>query len=135
MTGKERAIKRSEAHNLKPIFQLGKGGINDTFLNQIDEALTARELIKIKVLLESSPINPKDAANEIAEKLNAEVIGVIGGVIILYRYSPELHEKMRKKQANIKKAERIQKANKRKNSKHDNWRNYNERNRDIRGKF
>lgn len=113
MTGKERAEKRAEAHNLKPIFQLGKGGINDAFINQIDEALTARELFKIKVLLESSPVKPKEAAQEISDKTGAEVIGVIGGTVILYRYSPELHAKEAQKAANIKKAEKVAKKNER----------------------
>lgn len=134
MTGKERAAKRAEAHNLKPIFQLGKGGVNDAFINQIDEALTARELFKIKVLLESSPVKPKEAAKEISERTGAEVIGVIGGTIILYRYSPELHEKQEKKEKNIKKAEKIAEKNRR--ERFFEKRNKGKRNdRDFRRKF
>lgn len=134
MTGKERAAKRAEAHNLKPIFQLGKGGINDAFINQIDEALTARELFKIKVLLESSPITPKEAAQEISERTGANIIGVIGGTIILYRYSPELHEKQAQKAANIRKAERDAKKNER--DRYFEKMNKGKRNdRDFRRKF
>ncbi len=72
---------------------MGKGGISDAFINQVDGALNARELIKFKVHLETSPTTPREAANEIADKTGAEVIQVIGGVIVLYRFNPKLHEK------------------------------------------
>lgn len=106
MTGKERAKYRAQANSLQPLFQIGKGGMSDALLKQTDDALTARELIKIKVLLESTPIKPKDAANEFAEKLGAEVIQVIGGVIVLYRESEELKRKAEQKKKNIKEAEK-----------------------------
>lgn len=106
MTGKERAKYRAQANSLQPLFQIGKGGMSDALLKQTDDALTARELIKIKVLLESTPIKPKDAANELAEKLGAEVIQVIGGVIVLYRESEELKLKAEQKKKNIKLAEK-----------------------------
>jgi len=111
LTSKERAEWRSKANALKPITQIGKNGLNDGTLSGIDEALTARELIKVKVLLETSPIRPKDAAQEIAAATGAEVIGVVGGVIILYRYSQELHDKEKQKAANIRKAERDARSN------------------------
>ncbi len=104
MTSKERAALRAESHNLEPIFQIGKGGLSEAFYKQVDEALTTRELIKIRVLLETTPISPKDAANELASQTGAEVIGVVGGVIILYRYSQEKHDKEKQKEKNIRKA-------------------------------
>jgi len=91
MTGKERAAFRAQANTLEPLFQLGKGGMSDAVIKQTDDALRARELIKVKVLLESSPITPRQAADELAAATGADVIQVIGGVIVLYRYSPELH--------------------------------------------
>lgn len=91
MTGKERAAFRAQANSLEPLFQLGKGGMSDAVIKQTDDALRARELIKVKVLLESSPITPRRAADELAAATGADVIQVIGGVIVLYRYSPELH--------------------------------------------
>lgn len=102
MTGKERAAWRAKANSLEPLFQIGKGGISDALIKQTDDALRARELIKLKVLLESSPISVRDAANEIAEKLSAEVIQVIGGVMVLYRESEELKEKAAQKEKNKK---------------------------------
>lgn len=104
MTSKERAKFRAESHALEPIFQIGKGGLSEAFYKQVDEALTTRELIKIRVLLETTPISPKDAANELAAHTGAEVIGVVGGVIILYRYSQEKHDKEKQKEQNIKRA-------------------------------
>ena len=91
MTGKERAAFRSQANTLEPLFQIGKGGMSDAIIKQTDDALRARELIKVKVLLESTPITPRQAADELAAATGAEVIQVIGGVIVLWRYSPELH--------------------------------------------
>ena len=97
MTGKERAYFRAQANSLEPLFQIGKGGISDAFLKQADDALQKRELIKLKVLLETSPITPREAADEIAEKTNSEVIQVIGGCMVFYRFNPELHKDDKKK--------------------------------------
>lgn len=110
MTGKERAEWRGKANSLEPLFQLGKGGISDAFIEQVDGALNTRELIKFKVLLETSPITPREAADEVAAKTNAEVIQVIGGVIVLYRFNPKLHEEEKKKpkaKAKVKKRSRF----------------------------
>ncbi len=104
MTSKERAALRAESHHLEPIFQVGKGGLSEAFYKQVDEALTTRELIKVRVLLETTPISPKEAAEELAQATGAEVIGVVGGVIILYRYSQEKHDKEKQKEQNIKRA-------------------------------
>ena len=104
MTGKERAAFRAQANHLEPLFQVGKGGMSDALIKQTDDALRARELIKVKVLLESSPITPRETADELAKATGAEVIQVIGGVIVLYRESPELKEKARQKEKNKKMA-------------------------------
>ena len=79
----------------------------------MDQELTARELIKLKVLLESCPVTPKEAARDIAEHTGADVISVVGGVIVLYRYSEELHKKQAQKKANIRRAEKIRRSNER----------------------
>lgn len=97
MTSKQRAKLRAEANSLDALFQVGKGGISDALIKQTDDALTARELIKLKVLRETCPLTPREAAEALAEKTSAEVVSVIGGVMILYRYSEKLHEKKVKK--------------------------------------
>lgn len=96
MTGKERAALRAQANSLEALFQAGKGGVNDALIAQTEDALRARELIKIKVLLETTPEPPKTVAQRLAEATGAEIIQVIGGSVVLYRYSPALHEPAKK---------------------------------------
>ena len=97
MTSKERAALRAQANGLDVLFQVGKGGVGDTLIAQTDDALRARELIKLRVLLESSPVSAREAAEALAAATNAEVVQVIGGVMVLYRYNPELHKPEPKK--------------------------------------
>lgn len=85
MTSKERAALRAKANTLEPIFQIGKEGISDNLVNQLDDALDVRELLKVRVHLETAPEGPKDFAAKLGERLGADVIQVIGGVIVLYR--------------------------------------------------
>ena len=96
MTSKERAALRGQANTLDVLFQVGKGGISDTLIEQTDGALRTRELIKLRVLTETSPLTPREAAQELSEKTGSEVVQVIGGVIVLYRYNPKLHEEKSK---------------------------------------
>jgi len=96
MTSKERAELRGQANSLEPLFQIGKGGINDAFIKQTNDALLKRELIKLKVLLETSPVTPREAADEIAEKTGADVVQVVGGSMVFYKYNPELHKDEKK---------------------------------------
>ena len=84
ITTKQRAQLRALANPLEVILQVGKGGIIDTLVKQVDDALTARELIKIKVL-ENAPVNAREVAQELAEKTGAEVVQVIGMKVSLYR--------------------------------------------------
>ena len=97
MTSKERANLRSHANSLEPLSQIGKGGINDAFIKQTKDALLKRELIKLKVLLETSPITPREAADEIARRTDSEVVQVVGGSMIFYKYNPDLHKDEKKK--------------------------------------
>ena len=88
MTGKERAAFRSEANTLKPIFQLGKEGVSENLLSGVDEALQKRELIKITVL-ETCALSAREAANQIAPLVGAEIIQCIGRKFVLYRERKE----------------------------------------------
>ena len=87
MTSKERAALRAQANPLEPIFQIGKDGVSDNMISQIDDALDARELLKIRVHLETAPQSPREFADELAKPLGAEVIQVIGGVIVPVSYT------------------------------------------------
>lgn len=106
MTSKERATLRAQANGLDPIIQIGKEGISDNLISQIDDTLDARELLKIRVHLETSPKAPKELAQELAEALQADIIQVIGGIIVLYREADEerIAEKKKKRGAGTAKA-------------------------------
>ena len=84
MTSKDRAYLRSLANTIEPIFQVGKGGISDNLIKQVDDALEARELIKLTVL-ETSPEDGIDIGNELSEKTNSILVQVVGRKITLYR--------------------------------------------------
>lgn len=88
MTSKQRAFLRKLASNMPAIFQLGKNGITDVFINELEHAIQARELIKIHVL-ENSDEDVKEAAHEIASRTNSEVVQVMGGKITLFRKRKE----------------------------------------------
>ena len=84
MTSKQRATLRCYANELETILQVGKGGVTETVLAQADSALEARELMKLKTL-ENAPVTAREAAAELADKLGAEVVQVIGAKAVLFR--------------------------------------------------
>ena len=84
MTSKQRAYLRGLANKIDAIFQIGKNGINDNLTKQLDDALEARELIKITTL-ETAPDSAKNLSFEIAERTNSIVVQVIGNKITLFR--------------------------------------------------
>ena len=88
ITSKQRAYLRSLAQDLDTIFQIGKAGIGEETCTQIANALEARELIKLKVL-DNSDYTAKEAANEIAEAVEADVVSVVGKKFVLYKESKE----------------------------------------------
>lgn len=88
LNSKQRAELRGMANTLEPIFQVGKGGVNDQLIRQVDETLEKRELIKLTTL-ETSPESSREAADKIAESVGADVVQVIGRKFILYRKSKE----------------------------------------------
>lgn len=84
MTSKQRAYLKSLAMTMEPILQLGKGSVTPENTAAIDEALAARELIKISVL-QNCLDDPRQMAEVIAERTHAQVVQVIGKKIVLYR--------------------------------------------------
>lgn len=86
LNSRQRAQLRGLANSFDTILQIGKGGISEQTLKQIDDALEARELIKIRTL-ETCPLTSREAADSVAEKLGADVVQVIGSRIVLYRES------------------------------------------------
>lgn len=88
LTSKQRAYLRGLANKLDTILILGKGEINDNIIRQADTALTAREIIKGKVL-ENSSYSSREVAEILAEKCSADVVQVIGSKFVLYRKNPD----------------------------------------------
>lgn len=92
MTSKERAELRSAAHHLEPIINVGKESLTPEVTHAIDEALEARELIKVGVLKNCFD-DPKEIAEMVAERTSSEVVQVMGKKITLYRYNRKKHQK------------------------------------------
>ena len=88
LTSKQRAKLRGLANQMDTILQVGKGGIQDALVKQVDEALTARELLKLRAL-ETAPDSARQIAGELAAATGAEVVQVIGTRFVLYRRHPE----------------------------------------------
>ena len=86
ITSKQRAYLRSLSQNLDTIFQIGKAGITEETCTQIANALEARELIKARVL-DNSGYTAKEAANEIAEAIECDVVSCVGTRFVLYKES------------------------------------------------
>ena len=86
LTSKQKKKKKSEAHSLKPIFQIGKDGVSHKQAMTILDALEKKELIKVK-LLDTCPLTVQQAALEISMQTKAEVVHIIGHTIILYKES------------------------------------------------
>lgn len=92
ITTKQRAYLRSLGSTMSPIFQIGKGGIEENFLIQVKQALEARELIKIKVL-ENSGLDTREASDMICKAVGCEGIQAIGNKIVLYKQSSNLKKR------------------------------------------
>ena len=88
ITAKQRAYLRSLANSIDPILQIGKAGIGENLITQVDDALNARELIKITVL-RNSPLEPYDACDELCAAVGADPVSTVGNRIVLYRESKE----------------------------------------------
>ena len=86
LNSKQRANLRALAQSIEPVTQLGKGGVNDAFIEGLDEAIEKRELIKVTVL-ENSGEEPKEIGFVIAEKLGAEFVCATGRKLVFYRRS------------------------------------------------
>ena len=88
LTSKERAKLRGIASTYETIFQVGKGGIGDHLIGQVQDALRERELIKLRVL-ENSMYDAREAAQILAEATESEVVQVIGSRFVLYKRNPK----------------------------------------------
>lgn len=88
LTGKEKRFLRSLANTMEPIVQVGKGSVNESVLFSLNEALEARELVKVRVL-KNCLEEVGDVAQALAEQSKAELVQVIGRNVLLYRRHPK----------------------------------------------
>ncbi len=91
LTSKERAELRSKATNLDTTLMVGKGGVTDTVIAEAENQLTARELIKGKVL-EGALMSPREVSDELCAATGAEGVAVIGTKFVIYRFSEKCQE-------------------------------------------
>lgn len=92
LSSSQRKWLRGQAHSLKPIVQVGKQGLTESVLRQVDEALSDHELIKVQA---PAPREEKEAmAERLAEELGADVAGRVGHIIILFRQNEDPEERV-----------------------------------------
>jgi RNA-binding protein len=94
MTSKRRAELRGMANRLEPLFHVGKSGVTPAVIAQTNEVFNTRELIKLKVLLESAPEKPREIAEKIAAETGSQVVQVIGKKIVLYKEGKDKNKKI-----------------------------------------
>ncbi|EJW17294.1 ribosome assembly RNA-binding protein YhbY [Paenibacillus alvei] len=88
LTGKQKRYLRSLAHHLQPIFQVGKGGMNDQLVRHVEDAIEKRELMKVSVL-NNCLEDPREIGEELASRSGSELVQVIGKTIVLYKESTD----------------------------------------------
>lgn len=88
LTSKQRSYLRGLANTIQPIFQVGKGGINENMIKQFEDALEARELVKATVL-KNSMSDTREICQEISSRTSSEVVQVIGSKFVLYKESKD----------------------------------------------
>ena len=91
LTSKERAELRAQATSLDTTLMVGKGGVTETVIAEADTQLTARELIKGKVL-EGAFMTPREVSDAICEATGADGVAVIGTKFVIYRFSQKCQE-------------------------------------------
>lgn len=89
LTGKQKSYLRSLAQNERALFQIGKDGLSDTLVQTVEDALKARELVKISVL-KTAPVDDfKELAFDLARMTKSEAVQIIGRTVVLYRRAKE----------------------------------------------
>lgn len=88
LTSKQRKLLEALAHDLEPVVRIGKGGITPTLVKTVDEALQARELIKVKIL-DNAEVEKDEAAEDLVAGTSCQLVRTIGRVLVLYRANPK----------------------------------------------
>ena len=110
LTSKERAALRAQANTLETTLIVGKSGVTDTVIGEAENQLTARELVKGKVL-EGALMSPREVSDAICEATGADGVAVIGTKFVIYRFSEKLQQERNQTGRAKKKAVSVAKAN------------------------
>ena len=88
LTGKQKRFLRSLAQDEPVLFQMGKDGLSDNFIEMVKNAFNTRELVKIK-LLKSVDGDPKELGFDLAMYTKSELVQIIGRTLVLYKQNKE----------------------------------------------
>ena len=110
LTSKERAELRAQANTLETTLIVGKSGVTDTVIGEAENQLTARELVKGKVL-EGALMSPREVSDAICEATGADGVAVIGTKFVIYRFSEKLQEERNQSGRAKRKAVSVAKSN------------------------
>ena len=110
LTSKERAALRAQANTLETTLMVGKDGVTEAVIAEADNQLTARELVKGKVL-ENAMLTPREVCEAICEETGADGVAVIGTKFVIYRFSEKLQQERNQTGRAKKKAVPVSKAN------------------------
>ena len=110
LTSKERAALRAQANTLDTTLMVGKDGVTEAVIAEADNQLTARELVKGKVL-ENAMLSPREVCDALCEETGADGVAVIGTKFVIYRFSEKLQQERNQTGRAKKKATPVSKAN------------------------
>lgn len=88
LTAQQKKTLKSMAHALKPLVQIGKQGLSEKLIQQVDQALLNHELIKVKIL-EACPLGKQECAEELSAATQSHVVQIIGRTLVMFRAHPE----------------------------------------------
>ena len=115
LTSKERSELRAQANSIETTLIVGKEGVTETVIAEADTQLTARELIKGKVL-ETALMSPREVSDEICEATGADGVSCVGNKFVIYRFSEKRQEernqtgRAKRKPTPVSKANPVRKA-------------------------
>jgi len=115
LTSKERAELRAQANTLETTLMVGKSGVTEAVIAEAENLLTARELVKGKVL-EGALMSPREVSDELCEATGADGVAVVGNKFVIYRFSEKCQEernqigRAKRKSTPVSKADPVRKG-------------------------
>jgi RNA-binding protein len=88
LTSKQRAFLKKKAHHLDPMVRIGKDGLTENVVRSLEEVISSRELVKVKIL-QNAEIDKREVAYELALKSGCELVDIIGKTLVYYKENKE----------------------------------------------